>query len=343
MAKYTPVYWDVDLQMASMIESAQHILEEQQWTDKSYIFIFIDDMTIHICYVHADGTEYSHAEHIDARLHIDARQISDSLNNAVRELVDIFFVSRDREIRVVLAGLPSRISTESSADTFEFLNSTDMKVDTITTKERMQELATFAERSEDDGGLKKSDGSNTGKNALNGILHAMPDDETKRYTPEQSQEDWVFVCGNQYVTNYFPESNTYTNYWCQDDLYKTNHLPPAYAEAKETYNYMIVPLVAAQAMVKINFRTDLTSEETISLWKVQDQQKELLRQEKDVIMLVTAGHTNEIREQYVQMVEMWLYQKPDAEPALKKTRLATPFTYVGREFTDRCVYALPKI
>lgn len=199
-----------DLQMASMIKDAKFILKEQKWRGKSYVFIFIGESTIHICYVHSNGTTTTQNKHINTN------QMEDFFTR-LYTIVEMFsdFTS-DRQIRVVLAGLPSRISTESSAGTFEFFNSADMKVDTISTKKRLQELATFAGKLEKDGGLKKSDGSNPGKDALDCILRAMPDDE-----------NWVIACG-------------------------------------------------------------IDSE----------------------------------------------------EPAHKKTRLAAPFTYVGREFTDRCVYAL---
>jgi len=321
MAKYTPVYWDVDLQMASMIESARPILKEQKWTDKSYIFIFSGESTIHICYVHADGT-------ITQRNHIDAKQTKDFFVAAVRKIVDQGF-DADREIRVLLAGSPSRISTSSSRSTFEFLDSHDMKVDTITTKERMQELATFANRLEVNGGLKKTDGSNPGKKALDWILHAMPNDTTNRYTPEQSPENWVIACGNC----------QWSYCRCNDSTFKTNHLPPGYTE--KTHNYIIVSDSIIHAMTKVLEHKDYHYVTDFLGLEFQTFMKEyalLLHEKIDTILLVTAGHSNELRKANVRIVEEWqIFRRP------KKARLATPFTYVGREFTDRCVYALPKI
>jgi hypothetical protein len=322
MAKYTPVYWDVDLQMESMIESAQPILKEQNWTGKSYIFIFNGESTIHICYVHANGT-------ITQRNHIDAKQTNDFfVAPAVREIVDQGF-DADREIRVLLAGSPSRISTESSAGTFEFLDSDDMKVDTITTKKRMQELATFANRLEKNGGLRKTDGSNPGKKALDWILHAMPNDTTKRYTPEQSPEDWVIACGNC----------QWSFGRCNDSTYKTNHLPPGYTEL--SHNYIIVSDSIIHAMTKILEHEDYQNVTDFLGFEFQKFMREnalLLHEKIDTILLVTAGHSNELREANVHIVEEWQsFHRP------KRLRLAAPFTYVGREFTDRCVYALPKI
>lgn len=312
MAKYTPVYWDVDLQMESMIESAQPILKKQNWTGKSYVFIFIGESTIHICYVHPNGTSTTQKKHINTN------QMEDFFTR-LHTIVEMFsdFTS-DREIRVVLAGLPSRISTESSAGTFEFLDSDDMKVDTITTKKRMQELATFANRLEENGGLKKTDGSNPGKKALDWILRAMPDDE-----------NWVIACVNCQCS--FCR--------CNDSTYKTNHLPPGYTES--SHNYIIVSDSVIHAMTKILEHKDyenVTDFLGLEFQKFMRQYALLLHEKIDTILLVTAGHSNELRKANVHIVEEWQsFHRP------KRLRLAAPFTYVGREFTDRCVYALTKI
>jgi len=207
------VYWAPILEMASTVESAKHILENQGWTGKAYVCIFVGGSTIHIGVVSNEGT-------ILRDVHVSAKNPSDAIETNLKSMVKTYrkqtIMEDGSEVRVLLAGSPTYVHSRYLAPgkkPFKFFEDESLPVDCIKYPFEMLAIAEHAERSQElHGGLSRGEGKpNPGQKILDHIYKAMTD-------------EWKIVCGNRALK----DKKGRKPYYCTDAPFCQNHLPPEY-------------------------------------------------------------------------------------------------------------------
>ena len=214
------VYWAPELEMASTVESAKHILEHQGWTGKAYVCIFVGGSTIHIGVVSNEGTILRH-------VHVSAKKPSDDIETNLKSMVKTYrkqtTMEDGPEVRVLLAGSPTYVHSRCLAPgdkPFKFFEDESLPVDCIKYCTEMLAIAEHAKRlMNPDGGLSRGRGKNPGQEILEYISNAMTG-------------DWKIVCGNRKLTD---KKGVKTRrgelskpYYCTDEPFCHNHLPSEY-------------------------------------------------------------------------------------------------------------------
>ncbi len=215
------VYWAPELEMASTVESAKHILKHQGWTGKAYVCIFVGGSTIHIGVVSNEGTIIRH-------VHVSAKKPSDDIKTNLKSMVKTYrkqtTMEDGPEVRVLLAGSPTYVHSRYLAPgdkPFKFFDDKSLPVDCIKYCTEMLAIAEHAKRlQEPDGGLSRGAGKpNPGQKILKYIYNAMT-------------SDWKIVCGNRALNDKkgrkTRRKKPYMPYYCTDDPFCHNHLPPEY-------------------------------------------------------------------------------------------------------------------
>jgi len=214
------VYWAPILEMASTVESAKNILENQGWTGKAYVCIFVGGSTIHIGVVSNEGAIIEH-------VHVSAKKPGVVIKTTLEDMVKMYreqtTMEDGPEVRVLLAGSPTYVHSRSLAPgdkPFKFFEAESLPVDCIKYPSEMLDIAEHAKRLMTAGGLSRGEGKpNPGQKILEHIYNAMTD-------------DWIIVCGNRALKDKkgrkTRRKKPYMPYYCTDDPFCHNHLPPEY-------------------------------------------------------------------------------------------------------------------
>jgi len=292
--------------MKSTIDSARNILGDQDWTGQPYICIFVGGSTIHIGVVEADGTLHT-AEPCDAKTP------SADITTALRAMTVVYNKTVpliDREVRVLLAGSPTMVTTrfrDRKAGDYTFFETDQYPtVDTIDTTHKMEYIAELAGKRVTAGGLDRGDGTNPGQKILKFIYDAMND-------------DWVIACGNR---NLVRDGNK--PFYCTDSTYATDHLP---AGADPSDNFVVVS--SGDVSLMQNFCDSTLGAKKSKYDKLVKTLKTAGAFNSNTVLLVTAGHTPEKRVAAAASATNWIREM--------RVRGMVTTSCFGRGFADRCL------
>lgn len=295
------VYWAPILEMASTVESAKNILENQGWTGKAYVCIFVGGSTIHIGVVSNEGAIIEH-------VHVSAKNPGVEIKTTLEGMVEMYreqaTTKDDPEVRVLLAGSPTYVHSRSltPADkTFKFFEDKGLPVECIKYCTEMSAIADHANRSTAEGGLRRGRGKNPGQQILEYISNAMTG-------------DWKIVCGNRNLKGKkgvtTKHGKPYKPYYCTDEPFCHNHPPSEYdgvapaalpwfeiVSSGDVKTLLAGPQRDAEKLEKYNALVDRISGTDRT---------------NGTVLLVTSGFNEEDRKAQVEAVNEWIAVNLDA-------------------------------